>query len=74
MSKYTAELRTIIDNGFNIFDFEYTRSPGSIAIVSTLIYSTPVLSTLTPASASPRERLRYSAGSFASSIKCLGLI
>ena len=34
MSKYTAELRTIIDNGFDIFDFEYTRSPESIAIVS----------------------------------------
>lgn len=34
MSKYTAELRTIIDNGFNIFDFEYTRSPESLAILS----------------------------------------
>ena len=34
MSKYTAELRTIIDNGFDIFDFEYTRSPESIAIMS----------------------------------------
>ena len=34
MSNYTAELRTIIDNGFNIFDFEYTRSPESVAIVS----------------------------------------
>lgn len=34
MSKYTAELRTIIDNGYDIFDFEYTRSPESIAIVS----------------------------------------
>ena len=34
MSNYTAELRTIIDNGFDIFDFEYTRSPESIAIVS----------------------------------------
>lgn len=34
MSKYTAELRTIIDNGFNIFDFEYIRSPESIAILS----------------------------------------
>ena len=34
MSKYTAELRTIINNGFNIFDFEYTRNPQSIAIIS----------------------------------------
>ncbi len=34
MSRYTAELRTIINNGFNIFDFEYTRSPDAIAIVS----------------------------------------
>ena len=34
MSKYTAELRTIIDNGFDIFDFEYTRSEESQAIVS----------------------------------------
>ena len=34
MSKYTAELRTIIDNGFNIFDFDYTRSPESLAILS----------------------------------------
>lgn len=33
MSNYTAELRTIIDNGFDIFDFEYTRKPESIAIV-----------------------------------------
>lgn len=34
MSKYTAELRTIIDNNFDIFDFEYTRSSDSQAIVS----------------------------------------
>lgn len=34
MSKYTAELRTIIDNGFNIFDFEYTRTAESLAILS----------------------------------------
>lgn len=34
MSNYTAELRTIIENNFDIFDFEYTRSPESIAIVS----------------------------------------
>lgn len=34
MSKYTAELRTIIDNGFDIFDFEYTRTDASKAIVS----------------------------------------
>ena len=34
MSKYTAELRTIIDNNFDIFDFEYTRDPKSIAIIS----------------------------------------
>ena len=34
MSKYTAELRTIIDNNFDIFDFEYTRDPKSIAILS----------------------------------------
>ena len=34
MSKYTAELRTIIDNNFDIFDFEYTRSSESQAIVS----------------------------------------
>lgn len=34
MSKYTAELRTIIDNGFNIFDFEYSRTPESQKIVS----------------------------------------
>ena len=34
MSKYTAELRTIIDNGFDIFDFEYTRASESQAIVS----------------------------------------
>lgn len=34
MSKYTAELRTIIDNEFDIFDFEYTRSGASQDIVS----------------------------------------
>ena len=34
MSKYTAELRTIIDNNFDIFDFAYTRSSESQAIVS----------------------------------------
>lgn len=34
MSKYTAELRTIIDNGFDIFDFEYKRTDESKAIVS----------------------------------------
>lgn len=34
MSKYTAELRTIINNDFDIFDFEYTRSSASQAIVS----------------------------------------
>lgn len=34
MSKYTAELRTIIDNDFDIFDFEYTRSANSQAIIS----------------------------------------
>ena len=34
MSKYTAELRTIIDNNFDIFDFTYTRDPKSIAILS----------------------------------------
>lgn len=34
MSKYTAELRTIVDNGFNIFDFEYTRTEASKNIVS----------------------------------------
>ena len=34
MSKYTAELRTIIDNQFDIFDFEYTRTSESQAIVS----------------------------------------
>ena len=34
MSKYTAELRTIIANNFDIFDFEYTRDPKSIAILS----------------------------------------
>ena len=34
MSKYTAELRTIIGNNFDIFDFTYTRDPKSIAILS----------------------------------------
>lgn len=34
MSKYTAELRTIIDNDFNIFDFDYTRTDASKAIIS----------------------------------------
>lgn len=34
MSKYTAELRTIIENKFDIFDFEYSRSEASQAIVS----------------------------------------
>ena len=34
MSKYTAELRTIISNNFDIFDFTYTRSSESQAIVS----------------------------------------
>lgn len=34
MSKYTAQLRTIVDNGINIFDFDYTRTPESIAIIS----------------------------------------
>ena len=34
MSKYTAELRTIIDNGFDIFDFEYNRTAESQQIVS----------------------------------------
>lgn len=34
MSNYTAELRTIINNNFDIFDFEYTRDPKSIAILS----------------------------------------
>ena len=34
MSKYTAQLRTIVDNNINIFDFDYTRTPESIAIIS----------------------------------------
>lgn len=34
MSKYTAELRTIIANEIDIFDFEYNRTPASKAIVS----------------------------------------
>ena len=34
MSNYTAELRTIIDNNFNIFDFTYKRSSESQAIVT----------------------------------------
>lgn len=34
MSNYTAELRTILGNNFDIFDFTYTRDPKSIAILS----------------------------------------
>lgn len=34
MSKYTAELRTIIDNDFNIFDFDYPRIEASKNIIS----------------------------------------
>ena len=34
MSKYTAELRTILANNIDIFDFEYTRLPESQAIIS----------------------------------------
>lgn len=34
MSKYTAQLRTIVDNEINIFDFEYTRTPASMEIIS----------------------------------------
>lgn len=34
MSNYTAELRTIVNNDFDIFDFEYTRKPEAQAIVS----------------------------------------
>lgn len=34
MSKYTAELRTIVNSGFNIFDFDYTRTEQSKAILS----------------------------------------
>ena len=34
MSNYTAELRTIIDNGFDIFDFTYNRTNESRAILS----------------------------------------
>ena len=34
MSNYTAELRTIIGNNFDIFDFTYQRSSESQAIVS----------------------------------------
>lgn len=34
MSKYTAELRTIIGNNFDIFDFVYERDPKSTAIIS----------------------------------------
>ena len=34
MSKYTAELRTILANNIDIFDFEYTRKPESQAIIS----------------------------------------
>lgn len=34
MSKYTAELRTIIDNNYDIFDFDYNRTAESQAIVN----------------------------------------
>lgn len=34
MSRYTAELRTIINNNFDIFDFTYTRSNASQSIIS----------------------------------------
>ena len=34
MSNYTIELRTIISNDFNIFDFEYPRIEASKNIVS----------------------------------------
>ena len=34
MAKYTAELKSIIQLGYDIFDFEYTRTPESIAILS----------------------------------------
>ena len=34
MSRYTAELRTIIDNNFDIFDFTYNRLNESKAIIS----------------------------------------
>lgn len=34
MANYTAELRTIINNDFDIFDFEYSRTAESKAIVS----------------------------------------
>lgn len=34
MSKYTAELRAIVENDFNIFDFEYQRTAESQAVVS----------------------------------------
>ena len=34
MSNYTAELMTIIDNNFDIFDFTYKRSSESQAIIS----------------------------------------
>lgn len=34
MSKYTAELRTIIAIGFDIFDFEYSRSEEAKSILS----------------------------------------
>lgn len=34
MSNYTAELRTILDNGFEIFDFEYTRDPRSVLLLT----------------------------------------
>lgn len=34
MAKYTAELRTIINNGFNIFEFTYNRTDESKNIIS----------------------------------------
>lgn len=34
MAKYTAELRTIINNEYEIFDFDYTRTAESKAIIS----------------------------------------
>lgn len=34
MSRYTAELRTIIDNDFDIFDFTFNRTEASKAIIS----------------------------------------
>ena len=34
MSEYTAELRTVIEQNYDIFDFEYTRTAASQAIIS----------------------------------------